>query len=151
MKIKGIWLYGYSGVGKTYISHNLKKKIKNPIIIDGDFVRKYISFDLDYSLKSRKIQIQRLLGIAKLVIDSNYFPIISCVYLDESTYKDAKRNELLVVEVLRPEEKYLSKNTYKRNKKNVVGLDIAMPILPSKKLRNIDINSWKKILEIIAK
>ena len=45
-KNKGIWFYGLSGSGKTHISKNLKKKIKNSVIVDGDNVRKLISKDL---------------------------------------------------------------------------------------------------------
>ena len=51
-KISGIWLFGLSGSGKTYISKKIGKKIKkNTIIVDGDKVRSYISTDLGYSKK----------------------------------------------------------------------------------------------------
>ena len=46
-KFKGIWFYGLSGSGKTISSKFLKKKIKDSLIIDGDKVRKLISFDLN--------------------------------------------------------------------------------------------------------
>ena len=38
--IKGIWLYGQSGSGKSSISKKLAKIKKNAFIIDGDVVRK---------------------------------------------------------------------------------------------------------------
>ena len=38
--IKGIWLYGQSGSGKSTISKLINKGIKNSFIIDGDIVRK---------------------------------------------------------------------------------------------------------------
>ena len=48
---KGIWFYGISGSGKSFASKYLNKIKKNSIIIDGDFVRKHISFDLNYTIK----------------------------------------------------------------------------------------------------
>ena len=69
-KLKGIWFYGLSGSGKTYISKILHKKIKNSVVIDGDKVRKLISTDLNYSKSDRIIQLKRVFGISKIVIDS---------------------------------------------------------------------------------
>ena len=69
-KKKGIWFYGLSGSGKSYASILINKKIKNSIVIDGDEVRKNISFDLKYSKKDRNIQLKRMLGIGKIAINS---------------------------------------------------------------------------------
>ena len=66
-KLKGIWFYGLAGCGKSFASKCIKNLINKSIIIDGDDVRKNISFDLGYDLKSRKIQIRRLLGIGKII------------------------------------------------------------------------------------
>ena len=66
MKKKGIWFFGLSGSGKTFLSKKLKKKIKNSFLIDGDEVRKYLSSDLDYTTESRILQCRRLYGIAKI-------------------------------------------------------------------------------------
>ena len=49
-KSNGLWFYGLSGSGKTYASKYLKKLINNSFIIDGDEIRKNISFDLNYTL-----------------------------------------------------------------------------------------------------
>ena len=56
MKSKGIWFYGLSGVGKSYISKLVHKHIKESVVVDGDLVRKLISFDLKYGKSDRKIQ-----------------------------------------------------------------------------------------------
>ena len=82
-KYKGIWFYGFSGSGKTYISKILKKKLKNSVVVDGDNVRKLISNDLGYSKAHRKIQIKRIYGISKLIIESDKFPIISTVFMSK--------------------------------------------------------------------
>ena len=52
--------FGYSGTGKS-LSKNIKNKIDRSAEIDGDQVRKYVSFDLGYSLKDREIQIKEFM------------------------------------------------------------------------------------------
>ena len=82
-KIRGIWFYGMSNSGKSFASRYIKKKIKKKnVIIDGDEVRKLVSFDLGYTLKDRKIQILRVFGLAKILTNSKIFPIISTVYMN---------------------------------------------------------------------
>ena len=50
-----IWIIGLSGSGKSYLARNICKKFKKIIIwIDGDDVRKYITYNLQYSIKDRK-------------------------------------------------------------------------------------------------
>ena len=58
-KIKGLWFYGLSGSGKSHLTKILKNRIKkNILVVDGDEVRKNISFDLGYSIKDRKTQVK---------------------------------------------------------------------------------------------
>ena len=78
----GIWFFGLSGVGKSYASSLIKAKRKNTVVIDGDVVREYLSHDLGYSIKDRNIQIKRMYGIAKIIINSNYFPVVSSVWMN---------------------------------------------------------------------
>ena len=93
-KYKGIWLYGLSGSGKTYISKKIAKKKKKSFIIDGDEVRKYLSYDLGYNILDRIKQNKRVLALAKIVIKNGYYPIISSVYLDPRIFNDAKKIRL---------------------------------------------------------
>ena len=95
-KIKGIWLYGLAGSGKTYASSFLKKIKKNSFVIDGHKIREIISSDLKYDLKSRIIQLNRLYGIAILALDNGYFPIISSVYIDNNIIKKLKKKLFLL-------------------------------------------------------
>ena len=90
---KGIWFYGLSGSGKTYASKVLNKKIGNSIIIDGDIVRKYISWNLGYSKADREIQIKRVYGIGKIAIKSDIFPIISTVYFNNQLNLRCKKKK----------------------------------------------------------
>lgn len=123
--IKGLWLFGLSGSGKTYISKKISKKIYNSFLIDGDEVRKYVSFDLRYKLKDRFIQNKRVLGIAKIVIKNNLFPIISSVYLSPKVINDIKKNNIKVIEVISKNKKRINSKLTK--KRNVVGISIRQP------------------------
>ena len=123
-KYKGIWFFGLSGSGKTYFSKKIKSKIKNHVLVDGDNVRKLISSDLNYSKAHRKIQISRVLGIARLIIESNKFPIISTVYMDKNINYLCKKNKIMCVMILRKDFGKMKKNFVIYKKKNVVGKDI---------------------------
>ena len=68
---KGLWFYGLSGSGKSYASKIATKRKKKSFLIDGDYVRKFISEDLGYTLRDRKIQIRRILGIVRISLKSN--------------------------------------------------------------------------------
>ena len=124
-KYRGIWFYGLSGSGKTYISKILKKNIKKSIIIDGDIVRRLVSTDLNYSKRDREIQIKRVLGFTNIAIKSNIFPITSTVYLNKEINDECKKNKILTVRIIRKNFKDIQKKhkTYK-NKSDVVGRDI---------------------------
>ena len=123
---KGIWLFGTSGSGKSFLSKKIFNKKKKSFIIDGDDLRSLVSFDLGYKLTDRIIQNKRALGIAKMVINNNYFPIISSVYLDPKVYLQAKRNKIRVINILAPKSK-INKKLF--NKKNVVGKSISQPFI----------------------
>ncbi|WP_435090468.1 adenylyl-sulfate kinase [Candidatus Pelagibacter bacterium nBUS_30] len=123
---KGLWLFGLSGSGKTYLSKKISKKLKNPFIIDGDEIRKLISVDLGYKRSDRIKQNKRVLGLAKIVIKNKYYPIISSVYLDPKIFAEAKKAKIRVINVFRSKNFI---NQKLRNKKNVVGKYIKQPKL----------------------
>ena len=124
MKKKGFWFYGLSGSGKTFASLYLKKKINNALIIDGDEVRKNISYDLQYNLKDREIQITRILGLAKISLKSNIIPIISTVYLNKKTLKKAMKLGIIVKKIERNMNNIFKNHPTYKNKKDIVGKDI---------------------------
>ena len=123
--LNGLWFYGLSGSGKSLFSKILNKNIKNSIIVDGDNVRKIISNDLGYSQKDREIQINRIFGISKLIIESKKFPIASSVFMNKKIHDLCKKNKIKCIMVVRENFNNIKKNhkTY-RNKSNVVGKDI---------------------------
>ena len=57
-----IWLIGKSGSGKTFYGKKLLTMIKKTkkIHLDGDEIRRFISSDLGYSIKDRKINSLRI-------------------------------------------------------------------------------------------
>lgn len=123
---KGLWFFGLSGSGKTYLSKEISKKNKKTFIIDGDEVRKLISFDLGYKKSDRIKQNKRVLGLAKIVIKNGYYPVISSVYLDSKVFLQAKKNKIRVINVIGPKNRINLKIT---NKKNIVGKHIKQPKL----------------------
>lgn len=143
--IKGIWFYGLSGSGKTYSSKILKKLFPNHFLIDGDEVRKHISFDLDYDLKSRKIQLSRLLGLSEIAISNNTFPITSSVLMTKKIFNKLKKKKILLVKIYR-EYSQIKKTKVNSLKKNVVGKDILYEKIDSFVLKNSGERSFKKKL-----
>ena len=127
-KYKGIWFYGISGSGKTQASLYLKKYIKNSVILDGDVIRKKISFDLGYTVQDRKIQIRRIFGIISLLLKDKIFPITCTVYLDQQMKKKLTDQKILVIQIFRNLELIKNrKKIYSKKTRNVIGKDIKMP------------------------
>lgn len=147
--MKGIWFFGLSGSGKTYASKYLKKKIKKSIIIDGDQVRKFVSFDLSYTKKDRLIQIRRVLGLAIILTKQGYFPIISTVFFNNKVFKICREYRIMPFKILRSDIKNIinSHPTYK-NKKNVVGKDILYEKIKTKKIINNGGKNFCKALNL---
>jgi hypothetical protein len=142
--IKGYWFFGFSGSGKSFASRYLKKKIKNSIVIDGDVVRKYISFDLNYSKKHRDIQIKRIYGIGKIVIKSNMFPIISTVWMNKAILKKARSIGIKVVKI--NYSNFNKKLTLRKIKKNIVGHDIFYENFNTDEIINKKNSNFTKLL-----
>ena len=112
--MNGIWFFGLSGVGKSFASDYLNKKIKRSIKIDGDQVRKFISYDLDYTLRDRQEQIRRVCGIARFMVFSGFFPIVSTVYMNNKILKECKKNNIKVLQIKRNFEQIKNKSIYKK-------------------------------------
>ena len=124
MKTRGIWFFGESGVGKTFLSNIISKKINKSFLIDGDDVRKLISKDLSFSKEDRAIQCKRLLGIANISLKNKLFPIVSSAFLTKEDNSLLVKKKIAVIRVYRKKEEVLKKKTYKIYKKDIVGRDI---------------------------
>lgn len=152
MKYKGIWFYGLSGSGKTLLSKTIEKKFSRIFIIDGDEVRKNISFDLGYSIKDRETQIKRIFGLCKMAIKSRLVPVVSAVYLNKEILKKCHKEKIIVIKIDRKKMSniFRSHKTYK-NKKNVVGLDIKYDNLKTKIITNYNNKSFCQNLNFFKK
>jgi adenylylsulfate kinase-like enzyme len=141
---KGFWFFGPSGSGKSFASLYIKKKIKNSLVIDGDEVRKYISFDLNYSKIDRDVQIKRVYGIGIIAIKSNLFPIISTVWMNKVILKKAKSVGIKVIKI--NNKNFNKKFNSKKIKRNIVGFDIFYDNFKTYEITNHKNNDFKKIL-----
>lgn len=122
--IKGLWFFGLSGSGKTTSANFLKKHMfKQSLILDGDMIREHISKDLGYDIPDRKIQISRILGMCKICINSNIFPICSSVYMDTITLNSLNELNIKPIKIERDFDELKTLNIYKHNS-NVLGLDL---------------------------
>lgn len=126
-----IWIIGLSGSGKTYTSillNNFLKKKNKTIIIDGDEFRKYISYDLKYTLKDRKENSQRIQNLSKYLESKGFLVIVSILSIfREHQIKNRKLfNDYYQIYIntdLNKLKRRNNKNIYSETK-NVVGKDI---------------------------
>lgn len=128
-----IWFIGLSGSGKTFYSSklfNLLKK-KKIIKIDGDEIRKYINYNLDYSIKDRKKNSILISDLCNFLEKQGFLVICSILSIFP---EHQKRNRKIFKEYIQIYIKAKIEKIVKRNKKkiyektNVVGKDIKFPI-----------------------
>ena len=75
-----IWIIGLSGSGKTYLAKKIFSKIKGKkIIIDGDTVRKFITYNLKYSKKDREKNSQIISDLCEF-LENQGFTVICSIY-----------------------------------------------------------------------
>ena len=111
-----IWLIGISGSGKSFYSkkiYNLIKKRKKTILIDGDEVRKYITYNLKYSKKDREKNSLIISDICHFLEKKGYIVICSILSIFK---KHQNRNRNLF-------QKYLQiyiKSDFKKLSKEII-------------------------------
>lgn len=135
-KVKGIWFFGLAGAGKTFASRICLNSIDQAFVIDGDDVRKLISFDLGYSLSDRETQIKRVLGLALIAIKNGQVPIVSTVTMSKEVYKQCCDLGFEMAHIVRPMDQLRTVRDLYQNEKNVVGLDILHEDFDIPKLYN---------------
>tara|TARA_A100001015_G_scaffold313836_1_gene421976 strand:+ start:212 stop:703 length:492 start_codon:yes stop_codon:yes gene_type:complete len=130
-----IWIIGKSGTGKTFFARKLYKELirrnRKVFWIDGDEFRKFISYDLKYTTKERKINSGRIQDFCKYLEFKKYLVICSILSIFK---QDQKKNRKIFKNYkqiyIKAEQKTLVKRNNKKiysNKKNVVGKDIIFP------------------------
>jgi len=132
----GIWFFGRAGAGKTFASQACIQLIDSAFIIDGDDVRKLISFDLGFSKSDREIQIKRVLGLAEIAIKNDQVPIVSTVTMSGEIHKRCNQLGISVVNIVRPLDQLTKVREIYATELDVVGKDIKEYASDTTKLYN---------------
>ena len=153
-----IWIIGLSGSGKSFLANKIYKRLvkenKKTICIDGDDIRKFITYDLGYSVKDRKKNSQMISDLCKFLENKGF--IVLCSIL--SIFKDHQQNnrkkfkkyiQIYIKSDLKKLIHINSNNVY-QSKKNVVGKDINFPT-PYKSHFTIERSDKKKYLHVYNK
>lgn len=133
-----IWITGISGAGKTTLARHLIKNLKkNFIYFDGDQFRKIFNNDINYTLKSRDINAQRLTSLVKYLSDQKHNIVVSANLTSFKYRKWCRKNIKDFIEIfilaeiknlIKRDYKKLYSNALKKKIKNVVGIDIPFKI-----------------------
>ena len=79
-----IWITGISAAGKTTLCNALYELLKpshpNLVSLDGDVIRNAMGGDLGYSEAERKIQIQRIQGLAEALARQDLIVLVAALY-----------------------------------------------------------------------
>jgi adenylylsulfate kinase-like enzyme len=132
-----IWITGLSGAGKTTliqaIAGEVKRDLRELVLLDGDAIRQLFGNDLDYREASRVIQIKRIQGMAKFLSDQGLVVMVAALYAHPDLLRWNRDNFAGYFEVYIQASMGLvgardSKGLYVRARRNetenVVGIDI---------------------------
>jgi adenylylsulfate kinase len=134
------WIIGLSRAGKTTLSkllyEELKPKITNLVLLDGDIVRDLFRNDVDYTIEGRRKNAERLSHLSKFLADQNIHVIAAVLSIFPEWQEWNRKNiagygEVYIKASMDILEKRDTNNLYADAKagniKNVVGIDIPFP------------------------
>ncbi len=126
-----IWIIGLSGSGKTYLSKQIFKRLKGKkILVDGDTVRKYITYNLKYTKADREKNSLLISNLCKF-LESQDFTVVCSILSIFRKHQKINRNkfknylQIYLKTKLEKVKKRNNKNIYSRS--NVVGKKIKFP------------------------
>jgi adenylylsulfate kinase-like enzyme len=126
-----IWIIGLSGSGKTYLSKKIFRRIQGKkILIDGDTVRKYITYNLKYSKKDREKNSLLISDLCKFLESHGFIVICSILSIFREHQKINRKKFSNYFQIyINTNFKVVKKRNNKKiySKKNVVGEKIFFP------------------------
>ena len=150
-KITGIWFFGLAGAGKTLASQICGKLIDRSFLIDGDDVRKLVSFDLGYSESDREVQIKRVLGLAEIAIKNEQVPIVSTVTMSKEISQSCNQLSFAMAHIIRPIDQLREVRDIYEADRNVVGIDIQQKNLGIQKIFNTGDENFESVIKHFVK
>ena len=126
-----IWIIGLSGSGKTYLSKKIFKNINGKkILVDGDIVRKYITYKLKYTKSDREKNSLLISDLCNFLEIQGFTVICSILSIFKKHQKLNRTKfqnyfQVFLKTKLSNVQKRNNKNIY--SNKNVVGKKIKFP------------------------
>ena len=152
-----IWIIGLSGSGKTYLSKKIFRKLKGKkILVDGDTVRKHITYKLKHSKNDREKNSILISDLCKFLESQGFMVVCSILSIFKEHQKSNRKKfnnyfQIYLKTALSKVKKRNNKNIY--SKKNVVGHTINFPV-PYKNdivIKNNFLPYKKKLIDSIIK
>lgn len=152
-----VWIIGISGSGKSFFAKKILNKIKGKKIhVDGDEVRKYLTYKLGYIKSDRKKNALLISDLCNLLEKKGFIVVCSILSIFKEHQKRNRQifNKYMQIYLKANIKKVIDKNSKNiYSKKDVVGKQIKFPT-PHKSditiINNFD-NSYKKNIELIVK
>ena len=146
-EITGIWFFGLAGAGKTFASQICGNLIDRSFLIDGDDVRKLVSFDLGFSETDRKVQVKRMLGLAEIAIKNEQVPVVSTVTMSEEVFQRCNQLSFEMAHIIRPRDQLQEVRDIYHAERNVVGVDIQQKNLDVQKIYNTGDENFARVIK----
>jgi adenylylsulfate kinase len=127
-----IWIIGLSGSGKTFLANKIFSKISGKkILVDGDDVRRYITYKLNYSKKDRELNSILISDLCKFLEVQGFVVVCSILSIFRKHQKLNKKKYKNYIQIyLKSDLSTLKRRNSKEiysEKKNVVGKKINFP------------------------
>ena len=152
-----VWVIGISGSGKSFFAKKILNKIKGKKIhVDGDEVRKYLTYKLGYIKSDRKKNALLISDLCNLLEKKGFIVVCSILSIFKEHQKRNRKifNKYMQIYLKANIKKVIEKNNKNiYSKKDVVGKQIKFPTHHKSDItiiNNFD-HSYKKNIKLIVK